>query len=323
MMLIEAGYYAGAHRTQYDGSVLAKQNCAPTTCANGARAATGGKVNRSGGEIRALVARAEETSPATPGWSLADQDRAMTRLGVPFEVRSGGWPAVLEAHAAGLFVSLPGDSDVFGDATCSGAFDGDHSTGIHRGADAAGNWPLADPICPDRRYEKPATLRAYAEKLGGTAFRFGVFTDPAPKEDDMTITEIKAEDWSPGPKDAPLRRPVRATPDRKTGVIVGYVEPGQIVRTIVEGTTPDGERWRVTERGSDPGFLLRSDFYPLVPGGDPELDARFNAFMARVPAVDCAPLVNAARQDGVEDGLRDGARAVKDAAVTEAAKYGG
>jgi hypothetical protein len=134
-------------------------------------------------------------------------------------------------------------------------------------------------------------LRAYAEKLaGGPTLRFGVFTDEVPKEDDVTITEVNAEDWVPAGGE---RRPVRATPDRKLGIIVGYIELGQIVRTIAEAKTLDGERWRVTERGQDPGFLLRSDFSPLVPGGDPALHAQFDAFMARKPP-DCTAAVKAA-----------------------------
>jgi hypothetical protein len=42
-----------------------------------------------------------------------------------------------------------------------------------------------------------------------------------------------------------------------------------------------------------------------------------------LPVIDCAPLVNAARQEGTEAGLRDGARAVKDAAVNAAVLLGG
>jgi hypothetical protein len=145
-------------------------------------------------------------------------------------------------------------------------------------------------------------------------------------EEDAVITEVNAEDWTPGPATAPQRRPIRATPDRKTGVIVGYIEVAEIVRTIAEAKTADGNVWRLTERAQDPGWLLRSDFVALVQGGDAKLHAQFDAFMARTPApepIDCTPLVNAARQEGVTAGLRDGARAVKAAAVNEAAKYGG
>jgi hypothetical protein len=149
------------------------------------------------------------------------------------------------------------------------------------------------------------------------------------EEDDVQITEVNAEDWKPGPATAPQRRPIRATPDRAGGVIVGWVEVGEIIRTIAEAKTDDGNVWRLTERAQDPGWLLRSDFVALVQGGDAALHAQFDAFMARVPpvecppAVDCAPLVNAARQEGATAGLRDGARAVKDAAVNAAVLLGG
>jgi len=178
-------FYAGTHRSQYDGSTYANQNCTPASGANGARAATGGRLDRSGGQIRALVKLSEETNPATPGWSLGDLELAMTRLGVPFERRSGAWATVVAAHDAGLFVVLQGDSDRFVDGTCSGRFDGDHAVGLHPGTYADGTWPLADPICLARRPERPAVLRAYGEKLWGATLRFGVFTSPVPKEEDM------------------------------------------------------------------------------------------------------------------------------------------
>jgi hypothetical protein len=149
------------------------------------------------------------------------------------------------------------------------------------------------------------------------------------EEQDVTITEVNAEDWKPGPATAPQRRPIRSTPDRAAGVIVGWVEVGEIVRTIAEAKTDDGNVWRLTERAQDPGWLLRSDFVALVQGGDAALHAQFDAFMARVPpvecppAIDCTPLVNVARQEGTEAGLRDGARAVKDAAVNAAVLLGG
>jgi hypothetical protein len=162
-MIPPADYYAGKHRTQYDGSPLARQNCAPTTAANGARAATGGRIDRSGGEVRALVAQSEETIPEKPGWSLPDLALAMKRLGVPFEIRTGTWAAVEAAHDSGHFVALPGDSDVFTDGTCSGAFDGDHSVGIHPGTYADGTWPLADPICREARRRHDAPLRRVHE----------------------------------------------------------------------------------------------------------------------------------------------------------------
>lgn len=167
---------------------------------------------------------------------------------------------------------------------------------------------------------KPYCWTKYGADPGFPQARYIAELSAALEEDDVQITEVNAEDWVPAGGE---RRPVRATPNRGAGVIVGYIELGEIVRTILEAKTPDGNVWRLTERSQDPGWLLRSDFIPLVQGGDPALHAQFDAFMARTPAVDCAPLVNTARQEGVAAGLRDGARAVKDAAVNEAAKYGG
>ena len=127
-----SGWYLNPHVTQYDGSAQANENCTTASGANGANAATGGKVARSGAQIRALVSRAEETNPNESGWSLPDLILAMKRLGVPFANRSGfGWAEVQKAHAAGLYLVLQGDSDRFGNSTCSGAFDGDHAIGVH------------------------------------------------------------------------------------------------------------------------------------------------------------------------------------------------
>ena len=326
-MSLPTDYYAGRHRTQYDGSPLAKQNCAPTTAANGSRAASGGRIDKSGGDVRALVAQSEETSPATPGWSLEDQALACRRLGVAFAITGGGWVALQAAHDAGRFVSVPGDSDQFGDGTCSGAFDGDHSVGIHPGTAADGTWPLADPICPARRQEKPSVIRAYAEKLGGAGFRFGVFTDEVPKEDEV-IKAIKGEDWVPTvsgvPPNVVSNGVYRATPDR-SAPFVARLPAGTIIRTIAE-VEAGNHNWRLTEINGATAYFLRSDLTPLVQGGDPAVDQGLSDYIARVPPpkpIDCAPLVNAARQEGVTAGLRDGSRAVKDAAVNEAALYGG
>jgi hypothetical protein len=308
-------FYAGTHRSQYDGSALASENCTPTSGANGARASTGGTIDRAGGQIRSLVARNEETNPATPGWSLEDLKLGMSRISpsVPFEIRSGGWSGVVAAHDAGLFVALQGDSDQFGDGTCSGAFDGNHCVGIHPGtaADGTGTWPLADPICPTRRQEKPVTLRAYAEKFGGTSFRFGVFTTPVPlKEADVQITAIKGEDWKPT-KNATTGASngvFRAAPDRAAAV-VDRVPLETIVRSIAE-VTANGLNWRATERAGQALFMLRSDWAPLVIGGDPATDAQLVDYIVRKPLADIGTAQKVA------------AGAVSKAAATEAAKYG-
>lgn len=180
-------YVVYPHVSQFDGSALAGENCTPASGANGAKAATGGAVAKTAAQIRALVARREETNPDTPGWSLPDLELAMGRLGVPFDNRTGhGWAALQAARAAGLYVVLQGDSDRFGDASCSGAFDGDHCIGVHPNTDGT-RWWIDDPICPTGRWEEEATLRAYATKLYPT-IRFGVFVKPVPKIAPITYT---------------------------------------------------------------------------------------------------------------------------------------
>ena len=150
------------------------------TGANGADASTGGRIDRSGDGVLGLVKVTEETSPSTPGWSLRDLDLAMTRLGVPFEVRSGqGWDGVIDALDDGLYVALQGDSDVFASGTCSGEFDGPHCIGLHPTRDYHGWQRFDDPICPGGRYGSRVLLRQYAEKFFASV-HFGVFLTPVP-----------------------------------------------------------------------------------------------------------------------------------------------
>jgi hypothetical protein len=157
--------YQGVHRTQYDGSAKANENCTPTSMANGARATTGGRVDRSGGSVRALVKSWEETSPNTLGWSLADGRLAMGRIGLDFVIGHDGWAGAHAALARRQFVCLQGDSEEFPNGTCSGVFDGDHCVGIHPD-DLVGTLRLlADPICKFRRIETDEVLRRYASNF--------------------------------------------------------------------------------------------------------------------------------------------------------------
>ncbi len=124
---------------------------------------------------------------------------------------------------------------------------------------------------------KPSCWRPWADDP--TGFPQARYLDEL-AEEDMRITAIKGEDWKPGPPDAPKRRPIRNVPDRQFGTIVGYIEVGEIVRTIAE-LEANGERWRLTERAGNAGYLLRSDLDPLVPGGAAEVDAELTAYIAR------------------------------------------
>lgn len=181
--------YINPHVTQYDGSRYASANCTPASGANGANAATGGKVARTGAQVRAIVARDEEQNPGTPGWTLRDLDLAMTRLGVTFTIRSGtGWAAAVKAHDAGYYIVIQGDSDRFADSTCSGAFDGDHCIGAHPDEDGTGRWRIDDPICRVARYERPEVIRAYAQKFS-TTVNWGMFLPIVPLAVPDTDTE--------------------------------------------------------------------------------------------------------------------------------------
>lgn len=274
-------FFEGKHRSQLDGSVLASENCTPTSGANGARASTGGRVDKSGGEIRTLLSKQEESDPKTPGWSLGDLRRAMQRLGVPYANRTGTWASVEATLRSGLFVVLQGDSDQFPNGTCSGVFNGDHCVGLHPGDGADGTWLLADPMCKARRREKRAILQAYAEKLaGGTTLRFGVFTTPVPQEDDVTITAVKGEDWTPAKTAAGASSGVLRRAPSRSVTPFELVPLGGIVRTVAE-ISANGDNWRLTERSGQPAYLLRSDWAPLVQGGDPAVDAKLDAYIAR------------------------------------------
>jgi hypothetical protein len=178
------GYYLNPHRTQFDGSPLERENCTPDAAANGANAATGGRVNKTGGQVRALIPRSQETDPSTPGWSIPDVDHAMAKLGVGFENRTGkGWAGLISALDTGHYAILQGDSDQFSNATCSGVFNGNHCIGIHparRVVNGSTQHWINDGICKTGRWEYDYILRRYASKLAAN-IRFGVFTTAVPK----------------------------------------------------------------------------------------------------------------------------------------------
>lgn len=179
--------YVQPHRSQYEATaslITHRAGCTWTTGANGAAAATGGKRKPSPDAVHNLVASHEESSPGTPGWSLADLDLAMQRLGVPFDNRAGtGWDAAVHAAEAGLYLALQGDSDRFGNGSCSGAFDGDHCIGWHpkHKIDAGERWWwIDDPICKTGRWELERVLEAYATKYNPSV-SWGAFTTPVPQ----------------------------------------------------------------------------------------------------------------------------------------------
>ena len=100
------------------------------------------------------------------------------------------------------------------------------------------------------------------------------------EEGDVHITVIKGEDWTPASDPAGLSNGVlRAIPDRGA-VILERLPLGTLVRTIAE-LTADGESWRLTEHLGQPTYLLRTDWTPVVPGGDPAVDAKLSEYIER------------------------------------------
>ncbi len=167
-------YYVNRHITQFDGTAKQGSNCTPATGANGLAAVSGGTNVHTGAWVRAKVKPSEETAPTTPGWSLPDLDLAMSRVPTYFAVETGnGWAKLKSYHDAGYYIAVQGDSDVFGDSTCSGAFDGLHCIGVHPAVNGP-LWRIDDPICRAARWESPAVIRGYAEKLY-YSIAFGVF----------------------------------------------------------------------------------------------------------------------------------------------------
>jgi len=229
-------YYSPRHEYQLspvNTPLTRHSGCTWTSGAVGADAVTGGAKDRSPDYIHTLVKRDEETNPKLPGWSLGDLRLAMQRLGVLFDVRIGqGWGNLVNVHDAGHYVVLQGDSDQFGNNTCSGAFDGDHCIGIRPGG-ASRSWLIDDPICTQARYESPTTLLRYARKLD-RGIRFGVFTTKVPS--------LPAGDWQ-----APIH-PRPGDPDGMQPFLVYRVQdhddrPLRIVAH--EATHTGGDTYRV------------------------------------------------------------------------------
>ena len=216
--------YRNRHVSQYaagNSTVTKRTGCTWCSGTNGLDASTGGKVQRTPDQVHALVPSSQETNPAYPGWSIADLDHAMAKLDVPFTNRSGhGWAEVNAQRASGRYLAVQGDSDRFGNNTCSGAYDGDHCIGVHPDTktDPDGTiwWWINDPICPSGRWERDTVIRAYAEKLSRSIY-FGSFDVPVPQ----------------------LVKPWRAVVHPKIGWFLAYtVTAGKI--TAMRRVTTDG-----------------------------------------------------------------------------------
>ncbi len=171
MAYLDGYYLNNPHVSQFDGSVYASSNCTPASVANGINAVTGGRVKRTGAQIRRLVPRSEETNPTLPGWSLEDAKLALSRLypPMPLTIRTGrGWSALMNDLDAGNYLLVQGDEDVF-KTGCASTFDGPHCIGLHpaiEGIKAYNN----NPLCPTGGFVDLSLVRAYAMKLNPTIF---------------------------------------------------------------------------------------------------------------------------------------------------------
>lgn len=181
------GLILNRHNSQYDpgnSTITRRSGCVWTTGANGADASTGGTKRPTPDTVHNQLPNSEEQFPKTPGWTLPDLQKALARLSIPFEVRSGkGWAAVVTAlDVERRYVVLSGDSDRF-PSGCSGEFDGDHSIGVFPATRVVNGlrqrW-INDPICPEGRWEFEYIIRNYAVKFSSTV-AFGVFSTPVPK----------------------------------------------------------------------------------------------------------------------------------------------
>lgn len=265
--MTDDGYYVNHHESQYQDGASAythRNGCVWTSGCNGSDAATGGSRDPEPDYLHSKLAREDETSPATPGWSLRDLVTALGRIGVLFINATGAtWGDVVAWHNAGYYVVLQGDSDVFGNGTCSGKFDGDHAIGIHPAEDEDGNWRIDDPICPTARYESPSVLRRYAEKLASRLGIAGLFVGrfarkvPKPEVHDVTVYSKFSI-----PQYNSIAVAIRDTTlyesfDSATGKFSGSVV------TVPKGHT---KRFLGNPPGSTTAVYIGNDMSPDVPG---------------------------------------------------------
>ena len=197
-------YYTGPHWSQYgpgQSAITRQAGCTWTAGANGIEDTSGGVNHPDPDRLHARLAKGEETSPGTPGWSLPDLEKATHRFAVAKgkpgltcvnRTTSGflgayGMAGIRKALNNGRYVVLQGDSDRFGNNTCSGAFDGDHAIGVSpktRVVDGKRQRWINDGICKAGRWEYESILFAYAKKLAdrsGTPLRWGAFKGKVPQ----------------------------------------------------------------------------------------------------------------------------------------------
>jgi hypothetical protein len=198
-----ATFYTGPHQTQYgnQSNITHTSGCTWTAGANGIDDSSGGKKKPTPDDLHGRLAKHLETSPGSAGWSLPDLERAtynyaksagmpglicVNRTNAGF-LSAYGWAGIKKAWSYGRYVVIQGDSDRFGDNTCSGKFNGDHAIGVspkQRTYNGKSQHWINDGICPTGRWEYDAIILSYAKKLAdrsGTPLRWSAFKQTVPK----------------------------------------------------------------------------------------------------------------------------------------------
>jgi hypothetical protein len=247
-------FYVQPHRSQYEAgasTITRRSGCTWTSGVNGIAAVSGGRYQPTPDQLHDLLRSSDEQFPATPGWSLKDLVRATARYGVTLTEHTGeGWYAVLTALATDHYVVLQGDSDQFGNATCSGSFDGDHAIGVHPWSKVVDGerwrW-IDDPICPTGRWEREAVLGRYAAKFW-SAIRFAVFFQPVP--------QVRVAEPAPGGHNVAIRYATanatttmalakgQALYERPGGDVVTHMSAAAKVPHVGKAGSVNGKPWR-------------------------------------------------------------------------------
>lgn len=197
-------FYTGIHQSQYAAGQTAltrSAGCTWTAGANGVDDTTGGRRSPTPDRLHSFLRKGEETSPGTPGWSLPDLEKATHRYAQETGIAAAicvnrttsgflgayGWAGIKKAWAYGRYVVIQGDSDRFGNNTCSGKFDGDHAIGVSPKTRMTPNGRqhlINDGICPNARWEYDSIILSYAKKLAtrsGTPLRWAAFKGRVPQ----------------------------------------------------------------------------------------------------------------------------------------------
>lgn len=275
-------FYIQPHQSQYQAGVTTvtrRAGCTWTSLANGIGAITGGHSRPTPDEIHAVLPNSAETNPAFPGWSMPDADHAMDRYGVGFVDRSGdGWDAFIEALLDDHYGVLQGDSDQFGDATCSGSYDGPHAIGVspnHRTINGEREWWIDDPICPTGRWEKESVLKRYAVKFYSSIL-FGIFTQKVPLVEALPVNPTPGK----GEANVTIRYANVSSPTRMRLAKgqVCYASPGGKAVTKMSRTASvphvglAAKGWRAvvigTRAGYSDGSVHRSVLYVPAKAGE-------------------------------------------------------